>query len=59
MKGLPDDPFSGEDSALHELFVNFMAQGFTEDQALTLLAKMMAAMGGKNGSDGQGRSVPD
>lgn len=49
---LPGDPFSGDDSALHDLFVKFLAQGFTEDQALTLLAKMMAAWTSRSRPDG-------
>lgn len=28
---------------IHEMFVAFMDEGFTEDQALTILGQMMAA----------------
>lgn len=33
-----DTPLSGAALAIHELFLSFVAAGFTENQALTLVA---------------------
>jgi hypothetical protein len=44
----PPDPFSVghvAGAALHEMFLDFTGAGFTEDQALTILARMLAAYG--------------
>lgn len=46
---LPSDPFAGRDvmagTGLHEMFEDMLAGGFTEDQATSILGKMLAAYG--------------
>jgi len=44
----PADPFppgAAPAAALHEMFTDFLAAGFTEDQATAILGKMLAAYG--------------
>jgi hypothetical protein len=44
----PPDPFppgAAPAAALHEMFTDFLAAGFTEDQATAILGKMLAAYG--------------
>ena len=52
----PADPFAAMTpgavaaTAMHETFTDFLAGGFTENQALTIIARMLAARYG--GADG-------
>lgn len=44
----PADPFppgAAPAAALHEMFTDFLAAGFTEEQATAILGKMLAAYG--------------
>lgn len=52
---MPADPFSQgapAAAALHEMFTDFISAGFTEEQATSVLGKMLAAYG-REGQDGQ------
>lgn len=49
----PKDPFTASEEAwagMHELFTTLTAQGFTENQALKLIAYML--MGGRPDDEG-------
>jgi hypothetical protein len=41
----PFPPGAAPAAALHEMFTDFLAAGFTEDQATAILGKMLAAYG--------------
>lgn len=50
----PPDPFSQgapAAAALHEMFTDFLGAGFTEEQATSILGKMLAAYGKDAGDD--------
>lgn len=53
----PPDPFSAgalPAAGLHEMFLDFLGAGFTEDQATSILGKMLAAYGHTEQDDGRG-----